>query len=306
MITTLTGANSFLLQRELRRVVGGFVAEYTDMALERIDGEEAEYDRIREALESLPFLASKKLVVLRSPSANKQFVENFEKLLGDLPETTDVILVEPKLDKRLSYYKFLKKSTDFQEFNELDENGLSRWLVESAKEQGASLSQSDARFLVERVGINQQLLVNELEKLISYDTNITRATIELLVESTPQSTVFELLDAAFAGNTKKAMQLYAEQRKLRVEPQAILAMISWQLYAMAVVKAAGDRDPNTIAREAKLNPFVVRKTQGITRRISLAELKQLVHNVLKLDVDLKSKSIDADDALQNLLLTLSK
>ena len=48
------------------------------MGLQRIDGEEVEYDAIREALESLPFLASKKLVVLRAPSANKEFVEKVE------------------------------------------------------------------------------------------------------------------------------------------------------------------------------------------------------------------------------------
>lgn len=294
-----------MLQRELRRVVDGFVAEHTDMGLEKLDGEEVEYDRIREALESLPFLASKKLVVLRNPSANKQFVENFEKLLSELPEATDVLIVESKLDKRLVYYKYLKKHTEYQEYNELDEYGLSKWLVDAAKEQGGQLSQGDARYLVERTGINQQLLGNELSKLVAYDPKISRSTIELLVEANPQSTIFELLDAAFAGKTKRAMELYAQRRKLKVEPQQILAMISWQLHVLALVKAAGERDANTIAKEAKLNPFVVRKSQGVADRLTLLELKQLVANVLRLDVDLKSKSISPDDALKNLLLTIS-
>src|SRR5262245_3457600 len=120
MIVCLTGANSFLLQSELNRLVQEFTDEHSDLGLEKIDGEEAEYDRIREALESLPFLASKKMVVLRSPSSTKEFTENAEKLLKELPETTDLIIVEPKLDKRLSYYKLLKKITDFKEFNEPD------------------------------------------------------------------------------------------------------------------------------------------------------------------------------------------
>ncbi len=70
----------------------------------------------------------------------------------------------------------------------------------------------DAKYLVMRVGANQQTLSNELAKLLSYDKAITRQTIDLLTEQTPQSTIFELLDAAFAGNSKKAMELYAEQR----------------------------------------------------------------------------------------------
>ncbi len=306
MITTLTGSNYFLLKTELDRLVTEFVAEYTDMGLERLDGEEAEFDRIREALQSIPFLASKKLVVLKNPSANKQFVEQVEPLLSDLSEITDVLIVESKLDKRLSYYKYLKSKTDFKEFNELDEQGMARWLVEEAKTDKAELNQANARYLVERVGLNQQLLSNELSKLISYNPKITRQTIELLTDKTPQSTVFELIDAAMAGRTKQAVDLYAEQRALKVEPQQILAMIIWQLHVLALVKTAGDRSADEIAKEAKLSPFVVRKTQNIARKLSLAELKALINEVLELDVALKSQSIDANDALQNLILKLGQ
>lgn len=306
MITTASGVNSFALQQELQRLVSSFVNEHGDMALEKLDGEEVELNRLSESLESIPFLSAKKMVVLRRPSANKLFVEKAEAMLTNVPETTDVIIVEPKLDKRSSYYKFLQKNTDYKEFNELDEFGLSKWLVEQAKASSGSLSQNDAKYLVERVGLNQQFLSNELEKLLSYDTSITRQTIDLLTEPTPQSTIFELLDAAFAGNTKKALHIYQEQRALKVEPIQIIAMLAWQLHVLAIVKTAGQRDANEIAQEAKLNPFVVRKTQNIARNISLSETKQLISNVLELDIRLKSESIDADDALKNLLIQISQ
>ena len=302
----MTGSNFFLLKTELDRLVTDFVAEYTDMGLERLDGEEAEFDRMREALQSLPFLASKKLVVIKNPSCNKQFVEQVEALLSNLSEITDVVIVENKLDKRLSYYKYLKSKTDFKEFNELDEQGMARWLVEEAKSQDANLAPNDARYLVERVGVSQQLLSNELAKLVSYNPQITRQTIELLTDKTPQSTIFELLDAAFAGNTKRATELYDEQRRMKVEPQQILAMITWQLHALALVKTAGERQADEIAKQAKLSPFVVRKTQNIARKLSLAELKSLIHDVLQLDIALKSQSIDADDALQDLIIRLGE
>lgn len=304
MLTTLTGENSFLLQAACKRLIADFVAEHGDMALERLDGQEAPYDRMREALESLPFLASKKLVVLDSPSANKEFIEKAEGLLSGVPETTDVIIVEPKPDKRTSYFKFLKKSTELKMFDELDEFGLAKWLIDAAKERGGTLGQADAKFLVGRVGANQRLLSNELDKLLNYAPNITHETIELLTNETPQSTIFELLDAALAGNIKKALELYEEQRALRVEPQQIIAMLGWQLHVLAVVKTAGERDAATIAKEAKLNPFVVRKSQGLARRMSLSDIKKLVHDTLELDIRLKSEPIDADDALQHLLMSI--
>lgn len=292
-----------MLREALRSRVETFVAEYGDLALERLDGEEASFDRMREALESLPFLTSKKLVVLSSPSANKDLLEKAPELLEGIPETTDVIIVEPKLDKRLSYYKFLKKKAEYQEFGELDESGLTRWLVEEAKRRGGTLAQSDARHLVERVGNDQLLLSNELNKLLAYDPQITRGTIDLLTDLAPQSTIFELLDAALAGKTKRALELYAEQRAMKVEPQQIIAMLAWQLHVLALVKAAGQRDPATIAREAKLNPFVIRKSLAAAQRLTLAELKNLIRRTLQLDLRLKSQPIDADEALMNLLLT---
>lgn len=302
MLITLTGENSFALGQELKKLVQDFVAEHTDMGLEHIDGEEASYDRIREAIESLPFLASKKLVVLRAPSANKEFLEKATDLLTDVSDTTDVVVVEPKLDKRTAYYKFLKKKSDFHDFQELDESGLARWLVSAAKDQGGSLSQADARYLIERVGASQQLLASELAKLLNYTPAISRATIDLLTDQTPQGTIFELLDAALSGNTKKALHLYQEQRAMKVDPQQIMAMLAWQLHVLALVKAAGNTDPSVVAKDARLNPFVVRKTQAVARNMTMSHIKHLVHSTLALDIRLKSQAIDADDALQHHIL----
>jgi DNA polymerase-3 subunit delta len=305
MMITLTGENSFGLQAELQRLVTAFVAEQGDLALERIDGQEANLERIQESITSLPFLASKKLVVLREPSSNKLVAERVEQFFANIPETTDVIIVESKLDKRSIYYKFLKKETDFRDFPELDQSGLARWLVDAAKAQGATLNQVDARYLTERVGAQQQLLSGEVEKLSLYNKHITRTTIDLLTEPTPQSTIFQLLEAAFAGNRKQALALYEEQRALKVEPVQIIAMLSWQLHVLAILKAAGDRAPESIAKEARLNPFVVRKSQAIARKLSLSELKTLLADLLAIDVKAKRTSIDTDEALQHYLLKLS-
>lgn len=305
MIITLTGENTFGLQAELNKLVAAFVAEHGDLALERLDGEEAELNRIREALTSLPFLASRKLVVLRRPGAGKQFAEEAATLLAGVPETTDIIIVEPKLDKRLSYYKFLKKSTDFREYPPLDIGGLAHWLNTLAKEQGGTLSSGDARYLVERVGTNQQLLANELEKLLIFNPVITRSSIDTMTEATPQSSIFTLLEAAFAGRQHEALALYRDQRAQKVEPPQIIAMLAWQLHVLALIKTANERSADAIAAEAKLSPFVVRKSQSIARKVSLGRLKTLVADLLTIDARSKRQSLDIDEALQNYLLNLS-
>jgi len=305
MIVTLTGANDHQRKAELVKLVSDFVVEHGDMAVERYDGEEATAERMRESIQSMPFLTARKLVVLREPGKQKAFAEAIADAIKDAADTTDLVIYEPKLDKRGTYYKTLKKATDFREFSDLDANALAKWAVEYVKERGGTLGNADARLLIDRLGPNQQLMQSELDKLLAYDPAVSRDTIELLTEPLPQSTVFELLDAAFGGNAKKAFDLYREQRALKVEPQAIMAMLAWQLHVLAVVKAGGTRTVDEIAKESKLNPFVIRKSQGITRKLTLEHIKQLIAGLLTLDMQLKRTSLDADEALQLYLLKLS-
>lgn len=306
MISTLTGTNNFMLQNELKRRVYEFVKANGDMALERIDCEDAEYETITGSLQSLPFLAPKKLVVLRRPSAQKKFTEELANLIESIPDSTDVIIVEPKPDRRSVYYKSLKKLTDFKEFNTLENNQLANWLVMEAKVSGGTITSGDARYLIERVGDDQQMLSNELNKLLAYEPKITRQNVELLTEQAPQGNIFQMLDAAFSGNTKRALELYDSLRVQKVEPLMIVAMLARQLHILALVKTAGERSPDQITKESGLNPFVVQKTLSIAQRLALSEVKKLVHDLHELDVKMKSTSIDADEALKLYLIRLAK
>ncbi len=304
MIVTLTGNNSYELQQGLKAIESSFIEDYGDMGLERLDCEEVDYDRIRESIESMPFLASKKMVVLRTPSAQKEFVEHAEDLLATLDDTTDVVIVEPQLDKRSRYYKFLKNRTEFKEFNELDEAGLASWMMALVKEKGGTLSSADARYIVRRVGLNQRLIEQELNKLVIYKPQITKETIDLLIEPTPQSTIFELIDAALSGDVGTTIRIYEEQRALKVEPVQIIALLAWQLHVLAVIVYAGDRSLQAIAQEAKINPYVIRKSSAVAKGLNKQIVKHLIHELHALDVRMKSESIDADEALIHYLTTM--
>jgi DNA polymerase-3 subunit delta len=301
----LAGENSFLLQQELARRIAEFVREHSDLALERFDGNETEFVRIRESLESLPFLSAKKMVVLREPSANNEYLAQYEAVLTNLPETTETIIVEPKLDKRTGYAKFLQKQTEFHDCRPLDENGLVRWLAAFATEHGAKLDVPTARVLVQRIGNDQQHLAHEVQKLALYDSQISRDSIELLTDASPSSKVFDLLDAAFSGNTARALELYREQRAQKMEPQELIGLLAWQLHIVALCKTAGQRSPDQIAKEAAIHPYTAKKSAAIAKKLPLNNLKTLLTGLRMLDQRLKRESLDADEALQSYILQLA-
>ncbi len=82
-------------------------------------------------------------------------------------------------------------------------------------------------------------------------------------------------------------------------------MLTWQLHVLAIIKTAGDRPTDQIAREARINPYVLGKSQSIAHNITLPQLKKLISDLLEIDIKTKSIAIDADEALQHYLLTLS-
>ncbi len=304
MVVVLTGDDSLAIKQRLDEVVAGFVKKYGELAVERLDGEEVEAQKIAEAAQSLPLLSPKKLLIIRDLSTNRAAAEKIEQIISSAGETTDIVLHEPSVDKRSGYYKSLKKQPGFEEHAKPKPAELPSWLVKQAKAEGGQISPADASYLVQKVGPEPMLLVSELNKLMIYNPKVSRAGIDALVEATPQSRVFDLLDAAFGGRSQRALELYEDQRQQRVEPQAILAMIAWQLQALAVVKMAAGRTPAEIAKDSGLNPFVVSKSRALAQKISLGELKRLVGEALEIDYKSKTSAIDLDEALKNYLITI--
>lgn len=306
MAVAITGTNSFLAKAEAKKLVNDFVKTNGDLALERLDASEVSEQAIIGAVESLPFLVSKKMVVVQDLSANQAADEALEQILERSSDTTEVLIVEGKLDKRGVYYKQLKKLTDFREFNELDEAKLADWLAHEAKSLGANLSRGDGQYLVQRVGANQMLLSHELEKLTQYSPKISRESIDKLTIENPSSTVFNLIDSAFSGNLAQALQIYDEQRRQRVEPQAIHGLLVWQMHNVSIAAAApAGMNSSDIAKQSGISPFVAQKSQRIAQKMGRRKIIEFMKLLRDIDYRSKRETLDYDEALRYAIVKLS-
>ena len=305
MIITLTGANSFSLINSLKQKRLVFVEAYGDLAIETIDVAGWDLRQVFDALGALPFLSPRRMVIMSGLVDNKQASEHIDALLESVSDQTELLIFEAKLDKRSVLYKTLKKSTDFMEFTEPDTRELPKWLVAEAKNRNGTISLSDANYLVSRVGAGQQMLSNELDKLILFNTDISRTAIDILTEQALTSSIFELIDAAFAGNAQKALALYADQRAQNTEPIAIEALFVWQLHVLALLKSAGTKSFDAVAAESGISPYVAKKSAGAAAKRSFSAIKNYIHELANLELAMKSLSVDADELMKNYILLLS-
>jgi DNA polymerase-3 subunit delta len=306
MTAAFTGTNSFQIRAHLNERIAGFVKEYGDLALEKLDGLEASYEQILGAVESLPFLATKKMVVVYDLSANKQGSEALEQIIERAGDTTELIIAEAKLDKRGVYYKQLKKLTDFKEYNELEEADLASWLTAEATAKKATLSRGDAQYLVRRAGADQMRLSRELEKLVQYEPMITRGTIDLLTDENPSSTIFNLIDSVFSGDLSRALSIYDEQRQQKIEPQAIHGMLVWQMHAVAIAATAPpNASPNEISKSSGISPYVIQKSQRIAGKMGRPKIIKFMRLLRDIDYRGKHEVLDYDEALRYAIISLS-
>lgn len=305
MVISLSGDNWFLIRAEIDRLVAEFSQTNDPLGVEKLDSQSLSYEELRQSLSSYSLLSRSRLVILVEPSKIKQFSDNIAELIEDLPDTTSLVIVEPSLDKRLSYYKFLVSNTDFKSQNKLAGPQLIDWVISFTKDLGGGLNRQQALHLVDRVGDDQMLLSNEIAKLVLYSKQLTVDSIDLLTEQSAASTIFQLLDAAFSDRPKLALSLYNDQRLQKVEPEQVLSMMSWQVQALAICMASKNMSPSEVASLSKLSPFTVQKAKQVAAKLSFSSLKRMVSELSLMDQRSKTESFNLDEGLKNFIVGLN-
>jgi len=291
MILFLTGTNDFGIRQAIDALVAAAIIANGANAVDRVDGETLDPARLPDLLQGASLFANERLVIIRDASKNKPLWEG----LGDYAEKVSseitLVIVDSAPDKRTRTYKQLQKHGSHQDFPELSEHELAAWAVDVARKEGATLDGRTATYLVRQVGANQWQLSSELAKLIASGQGITRESIDLLVEPSPQASAFELLDATLQGNQARAQEILAKLKTIE-DPYKLFGLLVSQVHTLAVVATAVGKSPDAIAREAGIHPFVAKKMQPLARTLSYAQLRGIIGAVALADTQMKSTGAD--------------
>jgi DNA polymerase-3 subunit delta len=283
----LTGLNVQKIDDKLALIKRDYSADGSG-SIEQFDGSELQdVNSVINAARNLSLLDSKKLLIIKNAGQSKDLLENIEKICTSLPDTTQLVLIDKKFDKRSLGYKYLQKHGKVHDFQQLASHDIYTWLQQYSRDKGSELTPALARFLVERVGNDQLRLQSEIDKLLISPGPITHERIETLTDETPQSKVFAMLDALFQKNLERAWRLYQDQRAQGEDPYKILAMIVWQLQQLTLAVHAPDGSQQAM-KEAGLSPYSAQKMSSLAQHVSKTDL---LHNVNRLtEIDAQSKT----------------
>jgi DNA polymerase-3 subunit delta len=207
---------------------GDFGLEVIDGAVDNADQATARIRSTIEALQTLPFLGSGKLVWLKNASFLGDSITgraaSVQTALEELAEVIasefgpDVILLvsATDVDKRRSFYKSLAKRAEVQVFDRLDSTrtGWEEEAVElvrdRARKRKLQFDDDALDLFVLLTGGDSRQIENELEKIDIFLQETRTVSVEVVRELVPLSragVIFELGNAMAARDLKRALTL---------------------------------------------------------------------------------------------------
>jgi len=304
-VILIHGENRFAADEYYHRLVDTFTEKNSVSAFRILDGESITAMEFEIAIGSQSlFNHGEELVVIKYLGANIDLKERLVEMISQIPAKTRLVIFDPKIDKRSKLYKLLKKNGQIKEFKKFEERQLTRWITDYVNERGGIIENNAVRQLINRTKGNQQVLANEIAKLVAYDKTVSVETVDLLVEKSPDDNIFDLLNIVSRGQKTKALREYRELLDAQVDAHYILVMLCWQMSIMLAVQAGVKQSDRAIATDLGINPYLISKIRQIIREIEKRQLREMANKVLEADVKLKTTSINANQLVKQLIVEL--
>lgn len=310
MIIFIYGNDTYRLREKLDFYRNGFLKKYGDMNVSFYDSD-FDFNKIKNDVLSFPFLAEKRLVVIKGllGSKNKDIQKQFSDFLAEVPEETVVLFCEEgEPDKRTSLFKELSKTKVIEKFDYLQGNSLINWIKNEVKKGHGEIDNNAADYLVIQAGNELWKLKAEIAKLLNYKKNIDKTAINLLVKSKTESNIFELMDYIGRKDFKNAEKKLQQITDAGENEIYILTMIIKQIKNLLLVKDLTEKGlgNDEIARKTKMHPFVIKKAVEQNRGFATSELISIYDDLVKTDMAVKTGQKDPRLALDLLLNKICK
>jgi DNA polymerase-3 subunit delta len=239
-VYALAGDEDFLKRLARDKIIALALGDADpSFAMSVYSGEKLDFSTIRNELDTLPFLASCRVVIVENADP---FVTNHRQALEQYatkPSAVGVLVLDVKTFPETT--KLAKALPDSAKIacKAPPPYKLPAWCVDWAKSRHSKKLASDAaELLVELVGTGMGLLDQELGKLASSvgaKPGVTAEDVAKLVGRSKAADVFRIMDAIGEGQPGEALSILEDLFSEGEDPMAILGPLTAQLRKLAAV-----------------------------------------------------------------------
>jgi DNA polymerase-3 subunit delta len=313
------GDDDYLKEEKIRALIDRATDPGTrDFNLEVRRASESDAGSLGLALDSLPMMADRRVVILRDVTALKKDARaTLNKYLTQPAADTLLVLVAGAGTKPDAALLDAATAIDFKPLNDSD---LAKWVVHHASTIGVPISARAAELLCGATGNDLALLAGEIDKLRSYTNGaeIDDAAIEAIVGVRHGETLGDLLDLVARRDSVSAIALL---ERVLAQPKttgvSIVMALTTQTLAIGWLLAARDRGLAQHQFERELFGLLKENPSSVAGRPWGEAVKAWVHAVrhwdntsidravsllLAADIALKDTRISSEEQLLTSLL----
>ena len=319
------GVEEFLRARaisELAAQLGD--ASLASMNVAMLDGRKLTLPELKDAVEALPFLVEKRMVVVsglfarlagkggRPSKADQQFMSGLLAYLPGASPSTWLIFDEEALGEAhpiLQYAKEHPERMRAQMFGRLGEAPLRTWLAQRAKEQGGTLAADALDALATAGDVDLRLLDQEIGKLVTYAGGrpVTGSDVKKLVHAVRSVDVFAMVDSLGQRNGRRAIEQFHSLVDNGEPPIRLLGMITRQFRLITQAKDLSERRAPIADVMCMLGVqrFLAEKMLTQSRPFQMAQLETIYRRLLETDQGIKTGQMDAMLAIDILIAEIA-
>lgn len=307
----LHGEEEFVKDAALSELVSLIDPATRDLNMDVLDSAAAQ--NVMNACETLPFLAEKRLVLVRALPKE----EDAAKLSAYVKKLPDSVLllffVRGKADGRAAFVKAMAQLDRSVEFAPLSQGEAERWALQQCRRANVTMTREDAAFFVSLAGTDCARLNNEFLKAAAYageGEELTRAILAKVVTRDLDFVVFEVLDHFIAGRTADGLRtlrgVIADGEKPLMIAERLREKAKLTLQARLLLDAKTLKDE--ISKQLGVSPGYAWRINDSARRLSQAQveaLRRCAAGLCAVTTGQLTGKVKAEDALEQALLQLA-
>ena len=296
--------------------------DFRDFNINEFDGNSLDnLEAIINACETLPFMTSKRMVVIyrcsfldennKSAQGNTIYKE-FKKYLGKVPEHCIIVayfVFNSKRDKIGRKITALGKTSIVVQADRLKNSQLIKKVESLFKSRDIQIGKTELVLFCEKIsGKELETIENEIEKLISYTfgRDIKKEDINLMFQRSSENDIFDLTNSISQKKPVEALDvlniLYLKGEKGNI----ILSMIERQLRLLLLISNGLDegKGKDEIAKDLSINPYRCSIIINQCLKFNKGQLLRAVELCLTAEKNLKSTSRNGKNELEFLIVDM--
>ena len=307
----LYGEEAYLKKQYKDKLKVALVSQDDTMNMAAYEGKNINPKELIDLSETLPFFSDRRVILIENSGFFKGSPEELAEYMDQIPDTTTFLFVEEEVDKRSKLYKAVKNTGSIVEFAPQTEELLTRWILSRLKKEGKNIKGSVMQLLLSRTGTDMGNIDRELEKLICYCMDkdvIEAADVEAITTEQTTNKIFDMVNAIAEHNQRRALDLYYDLLTLKEPPMRIMYLITRQFMILLNVKDMAGKgfDNNTIAKNAGVPPFAVRRNLTQAKGFDIKQLKQAISDGAEYEEAVKTGRMNDQMAVELFLMKYSK